>query len=82
MADIKELTKLKEQIEEAKTKKAEAQGELNSLMARLKDEFGCKTLKSGEDLLDKMEEEINGLEETIEDGIVELLKNKELHGLL
>jgi hypothetical protein len=57
MIDLKRFAKIKQQAEEAKSEADRARGALEQLMARLKKEFGCTTLKQAKRLLRKKIEE-------------------------
>ena len=66
------LMDLKQQIEEAKTSKAQAEGRLQQLKKELLEKFGCKTVKAAQTKLKKMEKEISELTEKLETGIAKL----------
>ena len=62
-----DLLDLKEEIDQAKTKKAEYVGQKNALMKQLKDNWGCTTLEQAEKKLASIEKQINELKESIEE---------------
>lgn len=73
-----ELTKerfeeLKEAVERTKRKADEARGELNVLMRRLKEEFGCSTIKEAKKKLEELEKKT----ETAQENFNRLLKEYE-----
>lgn len=67
-----DLLDLKEEIDQAKTKKAEYVGQKNALMKQLKDNWGCTTLEQAEKKLTSIEKQINELKESIEEKTAEL----------
>lgn len=69
-----ELAALKERIEEAQASAAKAQGEVDGLMRRLKEEFGCTTLAQLRKKLEQLKAQEAKLEEELEAGIEELRK--------
>ena len=68
----KDLLRVKEEIDSAKTELAELSGEKKHLMQELKDNWGCETLEEGQKLLIKMEEDIDKLDQEIKQGLVEI----------
>lgn len=58
-----EYNKLKSQVETAKAEAERAKGSLEASMRRLNEEFDCKTLKDGEQLLSKLQRELEELQE-------------------
>jgi len=48
---VKEFQRLKDRVDRLKTKAAEAKGELNGLMDRLKKEYNCDSLGDAQELL-------------------------------
>jgi len=73
----REFKELRRQAEEAKTTRDRAAGQLEAAMARLLDEFGCKTLEEAETLLTKLEAEAATAEADYE---TEVAKFKETWG--
>lgn len=67
-----DLINLKGDIEEAKQKVSELNGQKNALMKQLKDDFGCKDIKEAERKLSVMKTEIEKLDQEIDKGIEEL----------
>jgi len=49
-----EYRRLKKEVEEAKAEADRAQGALDQLLTRLKEEFGCKDLKEAKALLTQL----------------------------
>jgi len=68
----KELYKLKEKVDDAKTSIAEKKGHLTALMNQLKTDWKCDTVESGEKKLKSIKKEIDKLDEQIEAGITKL----------
>lgn len=68
----KDLIDLKEEIEDAKQKASEIKGQQAALLKRLKEEWGCKTVKDAEKLISDKEKEIEVMNEKIEIGLQEL----------
>lgn len=71
------LTNLKERIDEAKRLGSEAKGKLDTLMQRLKDEHGVKSLDAAEKLLAKLQGETEAEAKELERGVAELEKMME-----
>jgi len=67
--DEKQLLNLKKEIDLAKTKVAELNGEKKHLMQELKDIWKCATLGEGEKLLERMKNEIDRMNKEIEEGL-------------
>lgn len=67
-----ELIELQEEIEDKKTQNAQLEGERNAILKQLKEDFGCKTVKQAEELIEKKEEEIERLDLQIADELNEL----------
>lgn len=67
-----ELIELQEEIEERKTQKAQLEGEQNAILKQLKEEWGCKTIKQAQALIEEKELEMNRLEGEIENQLNEL----------
>ena len=67
-----DLLNLKGEIDEAKTKVSELNGQKTALMNQLKTDFGCKTPKEAEKKLTDLKKEITTLENEIEEGTKEL----------
>ena len=53
--NLKDYLKLKKEAEEAQQQADKAEGTLEGVMKRLKEEFGCKTLKEAEKKLKELE---------------------------
>lgn len=71
MKTEKELIELKGQIDSAKTKVAELNGQKSALMKQL-EEWGCKTIEEAEKKLKEMETEVSNLDIKIASGVKEL----------
>jgi len=69
---VKELMKMKEGIEQAKTEKAQAEGKLESYLEQLLKEFKCKNETEAETLLDKLEKELESLQSEFDKGMEKL----------
>ena len=67
-----ELLKLKQEIDEAKAKRARLEGKLSSLMDRLKGEFECKDVKTAGKLLTSLSEEMAEMESRLEEGVSQM----------
>ncbi len=67
MADLKKIQQWQELLEEAKEKKAKAEGAYEQLMATLKKEFGCKSVKEAEKKLTEMRKEAEEQEERLDE---------------
>lgn len=78
MMDEKDLLKLKEEIDEAKTKISELTGQRNYLLQELKDKHECKSVEEAEKLQGKMEKEIKELDTQIKEGIGKIEKEYSL----
>lgn len=63
--DIKEVQKMIDEIESAKTNKAELEGEQKAMMRQLFEKFDCKTLASARELLEKIQEQIKEFDESV-----------------
>jgi len=72
MKTEKELYKLKEKVEKAKTEVSELNGHKSALMKQLEKEWGCKTVPEAEKKLETMKKEVAKLDKDIEAGIEEL----------
>lgn len=71
----KELLKIKERIDDAKSEINKLEGKQASLLDQLKEQFNCSSIKEAEKQLDKQSKQIEELEQQIEEGVAEL-KNK------
>lgn len=77
----KDLLKLKEKIEKAKTQMSETKGIEKTLMKRLKDEYNCKDLSEAKIKLKSIEKEIDTLTIKIQNEIEtleEILEENEI----
>jgi predicted nuclease with TOPRIM domain len=64
--DAKKLLELKSKIARGKTRLAELTGEQNALLESLEQTHGCKTIKDATELIEKLEEEVDELEDLID----------------
>lgn len=69
-----QLLDLKGEIDTAKTKVAELTGTRKTLMAQLKETWGCKTVEEADKKLKTLGEEINQLEASIKEQTEDLEK--------
>lgn len=72
----REMLSLKEAIQKDKERYAQLQGEHKSLQARLKEDFGVMSIKEGEKRVQKLEKDVDKINELMEE------KLKEARGLL
>ncbi len=70
----KELLKLKKELEEKETERAELSGELNAIMRQLKNEYGLPSVEDAKDYIKEKEKEIEIWEEVIKNGVEEIKK--------
>jgi predicted nucleic acid-binding Zn-ribbon protein len=71
---VNELLALQKRIEEAKSEKSRIEGELTSLLKRLKEEFGSDDVAQVEKKVEAMKQQAARLRKQIEDGLVVLRK--------
>lgn len=62
-----DLLDLKERIDEAKEKVSELKGRKQNLEEQLEEQYKCKTVAKGEELLEQKREEIRKLQKQIEE---------------
>lgn len=67
-----QLLKLKEDIDQAKSKVSELKGRQQSLNEQLSEEWNCSSVKEAEAKVKKLEKEITDLDNKINEGIKEL----------
>lgn len=72
MKDRDDLLELKSNIDSAKSKISELEGQKKMLMKRLKDDYGCTTLKQAKKKLDELNESVTELDDQIQQGIEKL----------
>jgi len=60
------LLKLKEQLEGQKSRRDELQGEYNSLMKQLQQEFGLEDLEQAQTKLEEMDSQIQEMEKSLQ----------------
>lgn len=68
----KQLFKLKEEIDTAKTEVSELKGHLSALMTQLKTDWKCNTVEEAEKKIKSLKKDIDKLDEQIQTGITEL----------
>ncbi len=66
------LLNLKNRLEEEKGARAELQGELNSIMKQLKDDFEADSLEAAEEMIIQDSAELDRMEEEIEQELAEI----------
>lgn len=69
-----ELLKLKDRIDEAKTKASTLQGQKDYLLKDLKTNWKCNDIEDAESKLEEKTESISDLEDQIKDGLSKLEK--------
>ena len=69
---IEQLEELKKKIDSAKNKKARAEGTLDGIKKRLKEEFGVSTLKEAQEKLSTLEADIEKDESRLKELLEEL----------
>ena len=67
-----DLFKLKERIDDAKSKVSELEGSKKQLMKELKEQWNCTSVEAAEKKVKTMEKEISGLTINIDKGTEEL----------
>ena len=72
MALAERLMEIKENIEEAKEKKAQAEGRLDGHFAALKKDHGVSSLKAADTKMDKLDKEIEKLQKEVSEEILEI----------
>ena len=75
---VNELLTLQKRIEEAKSEKARIEGELSSLLKRLKEEFGSDDVTQVEKKVEAMKQQASRLRKQVEEGLCVLRKEMEL----
>ena len=70
--DVRTFESIKTKIETLKTDKAKSEGAIEAITESWKKDYGFSTLEEAEAKRDKMDEEIKGFEETIEELFTEL----------
>jgi len=70
-----ELIDLKNEIEKAKEEKAKDEGRLASLMERLEEEFGLKSLNDAENKIAEIEKKVSTLDKEYDNGLKKLKEN-------
>lgn len=72
-----QLVDLKKEIDSAKQRQSELKGKRKALLETLQTTFGCKTLQEAEKKADRLQEQIDKLEEEKQKGIKEIEENYE-----
>lgn len=70
----KQLLDLKKQIETAKTRTAEFQGQREYLLKELKRQYDCSTIAEAKDKIKEYQKSIDGLNKLINEGMADLEK--------
>jgi uncharacterized protein YukE len=65
--NLKEITELKEKVENAQRQADEARGEIKAAEKQLKDEFDCNSVEEAEKLLKKWQKKLEADEQTLEE---------------
>jgi len=68
----RQLLKIKEEIDTAKTAVSELEGSKKTMMKDLLERFGCKTLEEASAKLESMAAEIEKLQEQLDTGLKEI----------
>ena len=71
---VNELLALQKRIEDAKSEKSRIEGELTSLLKRLKEEFGSDDVVQVEKKIEAMKQQASRLRKQVEDGLAVLRK--------
>lgn len=71
----KELIRLKDKIEQTKSKMAELKGKEEYLLQELKSKFGCESIEKAEATIKRLEKEIRALNQQIEKGLSTIQKD-------
>lgn len=74
---IRDLKKLKEEIDTAKEDKAKAEGRLQNLMERLKTEFKLDSVEEAKEEMKRLNNEAEKLEEEVEEKYTKLKQTYE-----
>ena len=72
MTDAEKLIKMRQDLDEAKEKKARLEGEEEAAKKTLKNDFDCKDLKDAKGKLKTLDKEIEDLDEEIHKGVSDL----------
>jgi hypothetical protein len=72
MTNTETLLKLKKDIDEAKIKKAQLEGKLQTFEEQLKKEYNCSNIDEAEKIVKELETEINNNENEFEKGMNEV----------
>ena len=71
------LLKMKDDLEQKKSQRSELQGELNSVMKQLQEEFGVETLEQAEERLEKEKQGLQEMETVVRERVEEIEEMKE-----
>ena len=66
------LLKMKDDLEQKKSQRSELQGELNSVMKQLQEEFGVETLEQAEERLEKEKQGLQEMETDVRERVEEI----------
>ena len=66
------LLRMKEDLEQKKSQRSELQGELNSVMKQLQEEFGVETLEQAEERLEKEKQGLQEMETAVREQVEEI----------
>jgi predicted transcriptional regulator len=67
-----ELLDIKDQIEKADKRKSELQGQIKELLSRLKKDHGCSSGKEGDKKLEKMQLDLEKMQDKLDKGTADL----------
>jgi predicted transcriptional regulator len=72
-----ELLDIKDQIEKADKRKSELQGQIKELLSRLKKDHGCSSGKEGDKKLEKMQLDLEKMQDKLDKGTADLQEKME-----
>lgn len=67
--NIKRIERLREQVNNLKREADRAEGALQTILTRLRNEFNCNTIEEAEQLLEKLKKRLETAEENFESEI-------------
>lgn len=76
--ELKELLKIKKDVEDAKTKVSQTEGQLIALKKQLKDEFDCDSLEALDELIENYKRNLDRLSNQLQKGEKELSEKYDL----
>lgn len=68
---VKEYERLQKDVEKARSEADRAEGAVEQLLGRLKEEFDCSSVDEGDKLQRKLDEEAEKAEEAFDDALAE-----------